>query len=273
MPQSYILAKVKRKTELCRVLTSDTDVYDILTETLVGVEYNPNTLLQDEEIYQIANFSRTAFSQSFLTEDFDSTNFNQISTEELKNLSYLCTVQGDLYCFQIINSRLIIDKKWFSLNEPRLLVNEPIITIRPYPDVVYRKDTDTLFFKKLPAANKIFHGMDQLFREATNEETENFLQQEFLDIQGDFGISRVSVPNRKRIAMVMETLNNYSEEEKTAIHTYTTGYCNIIFENGRFKIENDEDLKNILWGIEQRYYTTPIGGERRVANSIITVQD
>ena len=45
----------------------------------------------------------------------------------------------------------------------------------------------------------------------------------------------------------------------------------MIYENGKFKIETDSDLKFVLWGIEQRFYTTPIGGDKRVANSIISI--
>ena len=35
-----------------------------------------------------------------------------------------------------------------------------------------------------------------------------------------------------------------------------------------FTIGNEENMKYLLWGIEQRYYTTPVTNEKRVANSI-----
>ena len=38
---------------------------------------------------------------------------------------------------------------------------------------------------------------------------------------------------------------------------------------GRFVVRSNEDLKNLLYGIDQRYYTTPINNEKRIANSII----
>jgi hypothetical protein len=38
-----------------------------------------------------------------------------------------------------------------------------------------------------------------------------------------------------------------------------------------FSISNEEDLKKLLYGIEQRYYTTKVGNEKRLANSITTV--
>jgi hypothetical protein len=44
-----------------------------------------------------------------------------------------------------------------------------------------------------------------------------------------------------------------------------------LFENQAFKIATEEDLKALLYGIEQRYFTTPVGNERRLANSIISL--
>lgn len=270
MPQSYILGKIKRKPEMERILSADSYVYEGL-ENLQGIEYNPQTLIENEELYKYSNFSESEFMNSFLREEFNSVNFNQITTEGLRSLSYLCSVQDNYYCFQIINTSYFIERKWFYICEPSLKENQPIITLKPFPDVIYDKSADTLYFKKLSAANHVFKGMDQLYREATNLETDNFLQLDFLNIQEGYDRTKVSVPNRKRIAMVMETLSRFSDIEKNAIYEYTTGYCNITFEDGKFRIETDDDLKNVLWGIEQRYFTTPIGGEKRVANSIIPI--
>ncbi|EFA5442641.1 ATP F0F1 synthase synthase, partial [Escherichia coli] len=37
---------------------------------------------------------------------------------------------------------------------------------------------------------------------------------------------------------------------------------------GCFEISCDEELKLLLYGIEERYYTTRFGNEKRLANSI-----
>ena len=113
--------------------------------------------------------------------------------------------------------------------------------------------------------------MDQLYRAATDAETKDFLENEFLQVDAGFQTLNVTIPNRKRIALVNETLSKFSNDEKQAIYNYTNQYGQVSYENGKFKIESDDDLKFVLWGIEQRFYTTPIGGEKRVANSIISI--
>lgn len=268
---NYIYGKVKRKQNMFRVIETETEVYDTAQLILNGVVYNPATLIEDEELYQLTNFSNTGFMLDFLQNDLDSVNHDQITRADLKKLSFICTVQANLYFFQIINSSFYISKKWFSIDELTLVTDKPIITINPFADAIYDKQTDILYFKKLSAAQKIFKGMDQLYREATNEETQTFLNSDFLDVEAGFVASSITVPNRKRIALVNETLSRFSNEEKQTIYDYTNQYGQVTYQNGKFKIENDDDLKFVLWGIEQRFYTTPIGGEKRVANSIIRI--
>ncbi len=254
-----------------RVIETETDVYDTTEIVLNGVDYNPATLIEDEELYQLTNFSASEFMLDFLQNDLDSVNHDQITRADLTKLSFICTVQSNLYFFQIINSGFYVSKKWFSIDELTIETNKPIITINPFPDAVYDKQNDILYFKKLTAAQKIFKGMDQLYREATNEETQTFLNSNFLDVEASFVSTNVTVPNRKRIALVNETLSRFSNEEKQAIYDYTNQYGQVTYQDGKFKIENDDDLKFVLWGIEQRFYTTLIGGEKRVANSIISI--
>lgn len=268
---NYIFGKVKRKQKLFRIIETDEEVYNTADLVLNGIDYNPATLIEDEEIYQITNFSQSGYCLDFLTEELNTVDFDQITKTDLKKLSFICTIQDNLYFFQIINSSFFISKKWFSIDELTLETEKPIVTINPFADAIYNKENDTLYFKKLTSAQKVFKGMDQLYKEATGAETQSFLESEFLEVSNVYNANSVTIPNRKRIALVNETLNKLSDDEKIAIYDYTNEYGQVSYENGKFKIENDEDLKFVLWGIEQRFYTTHIGGEKRVANSIISI--
>jgi len=268
---SFIYGKVKRKHNIFRIIETEEQVYNTSQFNLVGIDYNPATLIENEELYKVSEFSQTGFSLDFITSDLNSVNHDQITRNDLTKLSFICTVQNNLFFFQIINSSFFISKKWFSIDELKIETEKPIITVNPFADAIYDKNADVLYFKKLPAAQKIFKGMDQLYKEATALETDSFLQNDFLQVNSNFSNRNVSVPNRKRIALVMETLNNLSDTEKHAVYLYTNQYSQVEFVDGKFKIETDEDLKFVLWGIEQRFYTTPIGGEKRIANSIISI--
>jgi hypothetical protein len=268
---NYIFGKVKRKHKLFRVIETEVQVYDVTKLVLNGVDYNPVTLIEDEEIYQLRDFSNSEYCSEFLTNELNTVEHVQVSKDDLKKLSFICTVQGNLYFFQIINPNFFISKKWFSIEELTIETEKPIITINPFAHAIYDKQNDILYFKKLTDAQKIFKGMDQLYKEATEVETQAFLASDFLEVSQNFIPKQVTVPNRKRIALVSQTLERLSNEEKIAIYDYTNQYGQVAYEDGKFKIETDEDLKYVLWGIEQRFYTTQIGGEKRVANSIINI--
>src|SRR5690606_23283337 len=129
---------------------------------------------------QLSSFSNSEYSINFLSEDFNSVDFDQISRNDLKKLSFIFTIQNGLFFFQIINNSFFISKKWFSIDELTLETNKPIITINSIADAIYDKVNDNIYFKRLSVANRIFKGMDQLYRVATDQETEDFLNNDFL---------------------------------------------------------------------------------------------
>ena len=67
----------------------------------------------------------------------------------------------------------------------------------------------------------------------------------------------------------MKTLNEFSEAQKTEIFQYTSEYYpDLKFDGNAFEVQDEEDLKNLLYGIEQRLYTTPVTNEKRCASAV-----
>lgn len=129
---------------------------------------------------------------------------------------------------------------------------------------------DKLYFRKLASVTGIFKGIDQLYREATEDETERFLERDFITLKNDFYAGQVKTVNRKRIALAEDTLSHLQKEEQEKIFTYIGDYCPTLKRaNGSFEIGNENDLKLLLYGIGQRFYTTLVGNEKRIANSVI----
>lgn len=149
------------------------------------------------------------------------------------------------------------------------------LVVHSQPDSVYFKREDTLVFRSLATISSIFKGIDAIYKEATAEEVDSFLKQPFIITLGGFGENNVSKPNRKRIALAMSTLESMSNEDRYKMLGYIGNYCSSkleIHSNGeKVKVSDDEDLKLLLYGIEQRFYTTPFGGEKRLANSVKTL--
>lgn len=84
-----------------------------------------------------------------------------------------------------------------------------------------------------------------------------------------FDSSSVKKPNRKRIALAKEALDAYDQDQKSAVlQSIRNYYPSIINDDDTFKIQTDEDLTFLLYGILQRYYTTADGREKRIASAV-----
>ena len=58
------------------------------------------------------------------------------------------------------------------------------------------------------------------------------------------------------------------DKDKAMIFSYIKDYCpDLSAEGQKFTVSSNDDLKMLLYGIQQRYYTTPVGNEQRVASS------
>lgn len=255
-------------------MISNRQIFDLPDDLNNAVEYNSDYKLEDDEWFAVTEFSEKEYCIEFLTTRFISTDYNQLARAEYTNVEYLVAYQTGVYCFQKLSSSQIIRKKYFSISDQPDLVDSPIIVINQVPDAIYVKDDDTLYFKRLPAITTIFKGIYELYKEATQEETEEFLQNDFINLDESFTADSVKKANRKRIAMAQETLKKFKPREKKQIFSYIREYCaDLEFDENdeNFSISNEDDLKKLLYGIEQRYYTTRIGNEKRLANSITTV--
>lgn len=273
---NHLVAKTKGREGKIYKILSDKVVFNLPEDLDNPKSYNSDYKLEDDEWFHIPNFSNQEYCIDFLKREFISTEYDQIGTIDTNNLLFLCSYQSGVYFFQKITPSLIIKKKWFIISgEPVMEEQKPIIIINEIPDGIYVKSEDTLYFKRISTLTSIFKGIIELYKEATQQETEEFLKSDFIKLEENYDASKVKTANRRRIALAMETFKEFTSEQKSTIYSYIKEYCRdkLTFEEGesKFKIKNEDELKHLLWGIEQRYYTTPVGNEKMVANSVSKV--
>lgn len=273
---NHLLAKKTGRNGEYVKMISDEDIFDLPDDLDNPHEYDTDYKLEDDEWFGIADFSETDFCIDILTDDFNSAEYNQIALGDYNRLKYLCSYQDDrYYYFQKLSNSQTIRRKWFTIsNQPEIQTNNPIIILKEFPDAIYDKDDDILYFKKLTSITTIFSGIGNLYREATQEDTEQFLENEFINLTDEYDASKVKKANRKRIAMAMDTFNAFTQQQRNSIYDYIKEYCNDLeFSDAdrNFNIGSEENLKQLMYGIEQRYYTTTIGNEKRLANSITAI--
>lgn len=99
-----------------------------------------------------------------------------------------------------------------------------------------------------------------------------YFANDFIRLKNDYSGSKVKTANRKRIALAAKTLSELNEPDRKNIFKYIGDYCpDLKVSENSFEVGSENELKMLLYGIEQRFYTTPVGGEKRLANSVITL--
>lgn len=269
----FLLARVADRRNWYRKMIAGETIYQIPSNLENRIRYTPMDICDEDSWFYIDSFSQNKFCLDILKQDvFNSTDYEEINVIQPEKISYLVSYQGqNFFCFQRVYTSSLLQQKRFLHIGGRVEVRECErgIIINDVPDAIYSKREDCLYFKKLETITPIFKGIDELYREATEEETRQFLGYSFINLQNGFDTLEVKKSNRKRIALAMNVLGSFSEKQKRRIFEYTNEYFpNLKYNGNSFEIENEEDLKNLLYGIEQRLYTTPVTKEQRCASAV-----
>ncbi|MCQ2313164.1 MAG: hypothetical protein MJZ84_06945 [Paludibacteraceae bacterium] len=227
--------------------------------------YSPNDKLQNDEWFYLQNFMSQDYSIECVRDDFNTDGYDSLSEMDLNNVPYIFQVEDDMILFQKMTTAKVYRKPIISLEgEFSLKENPKIILINDIPDAIYKRDEDRLYFKELSTIKSIFTGLDAIYKEATNEEVETFLQIDLFSISEGFSATDVKTYNRSRIKRAKEVYDSFSDAEKNQLRVYIHTWRPTINQDGnKFNISSDNELRDIINCIEQRFYEAPINSEKR----------
>lgn len=279
---SIVMAKIRKggrnnDNKYRKLLSTDESIYGN-RNSLVDSSciYTAGATLEDGEWFFVENAKGQPYALDLFNRDYQTVDFDSLDKSDFNNIDYLIVQSGeDLYFQNVTRARLVSKKSIIRLGENfKYKSNRQEIVINDLPDAIYVSTENRLYFKRLQSITSIFKGIDQLYREATDAEVTSFLNNDFISLQDDYCTSKVKTANRKRIALAKKTLDELDDTDKKKIFDYIGDYCpNLKSDGNAFKIGTEDEMKMLLFGIEQRFYTTPVGGEKRLANSVITLDN
>lgn len=258
-----------------KMLSSEETIFpEFDPESASTSPYTPGATLQDDDWFCITNAKGQEYSIDLLSEAVSTADLDSLTRAEFNKIDYLFVIDDRFNFFQNVSkSKLVSQKRIVHFGEGFTYKTDCAeIVIRDLPDAIYDKTTDTLYFRRLESITSIFRGIDMLYREATQEETDSFLANDFISLKDDYSGNKVKTANRKRIALAAKTLSELDEPDRKNIFKYIGDYFpDLKVSENSFEVGSENELKMLLYGIEQRFYTTPVGGEKRLANSVITL--
>lgn len=256
-----------------RILSTNEEVFPSFANMVVTtIPYVPGALSESDEWFLLSDVSHANYALDLLSTDFDTLDFDSLARAEFSKIDFLFVVQSDILLFQnVTRAKLASRKHIWDFGEGYQFQSEcNEIVVNSQPDAIYCRDNDTLYFRRLESITSIFKGIDQIYKEATDEETAQFLQSSFIKLGEAYAAENVKTANRKKIALAAKIISNLEPQDRDSIFTYIGDYCpSLKTPDKKFAVSNDDELKLLLYGIEQRFYTTLVGNERRIANSVI----
>ena len=267
-----LIAKVKSG---CRnILSQENKIIDQLDIDNVNVvEFDPSYKLEDDEWFYIAELSKRDFFIDLCNDDFSTASLGQIANNEYDEIQCIVIFQDGQKHFQRITPSRFVNKKTILdySDQPKIVEHRKQLEVKLESDAIFITATDTLYFRQTAKIKTIFHGIEELDREATKPEVDKFLGHGTIELQEGYNANSVGSHNRKRIADIGNKYINLSSEKQQKLIDYAKDKTGINFENGTFKIGSETDLKNLLYAMDQRYYYADIYEENRVANSVRVV--
>lgn len=268
----FLFVKTKGRQGTFRKVLSNQTVYSDISEFDDKRPYNDELNLRDGQWFVLEQFSQKDYAPALVTEVFNSAVWSQISRADYDKIDYIVSVQndGNLLIFQNVTTRLIYKRQsLLSLDEQPSLINKDYtLIINTNADAYYVRDIDSLFFKRLSNITSIFPGINELYNEATDAEVDSLFRLSMLHVNPNFTRDKVKTANRRKIREALDMYNNYTAEQKIQLPTYLQKYCaDLIYDEqeGKFEISTEKTLSLLLNGLCQRYYTTEISNEKKVA--------
>lgn len=237
--------------------------------------FDNRTNLGDYEWLRLENFSTKDFATKEIKKKTTGADYDLATQADAAGIEYIFELSDELLFFQKVTRNAFIKKRSFiTLGEGfEKKENISLFQINVYPDAIYDRTKDVLYFRKLFSITKIFNGINEIYRAATDTEVQSFLAENAFSLADGFSAEKVKIPNRKKIALVQDTFSKMSKQKKKEMFDYIKDYYpNLSLNNGKAQISSEEDLKNILYGLEERFYTTLITKEKRIANSITSAE-
>lgn len=276
----YLVAKTKGKRGSFYKVLSDQTTFEDIPDFSNSREYDDEYKLEEDEWFVVEQFSLQTYCIDFVKNNFVATNYSFMPKEKYEKIDFIVSVQneGNDLVFQKITPSFIYEKQktlsWEHITAPTdqaVLSNQNnVLVIKEGADCYYIRDADKLYYRSLNAITSIFDGINVLYREATNQEVEEFLEMDMINVAAGFSKDDVKTANRRRIKEASERYHSFSPEQKAKIPSYISKYCPHIYDEAtsKFNVNDENNLTDLLNVLNQRYYTTEIDDEKRLANSV-----
>lgn len=227
-----LIAKVR--SEFRSILSQENKILDQLDiDNVNAVKFNPSYKLEDDEWFYIAEFSKKDFFIDLCEENFSTASLGQIANNEYDAIQCIVIFQDDQKHFQRITPSCFVNRKTILdySGQPKIVEHRKQLEVKPESDAIFIIAEDTLYFRQIARIKTIFPGIEELAREATQSEVDQFLGHEKIELQEEYDAHSVGSSNRNRIANIGKKFLDLPPEKQQKLIDYAKDKTGINFGN------------------------------------------
>lgn len=275
---NILAAKQKGITGSHEILFSDEQTMNTINafyyepKVIHPILFTPERKIEDDEWFFIELFEadfRTMIAP-YVEVGKSTADHNIIEAVDYKNIEVVYKITGTKIVFTKIRDSYRIKNKHFLLldEHPEIKKYEQGIEFSGIVDAYYDGE-NKLYFKSYSTVRPLFPGIEKFFREATEEEKEQFLSNDFFSV--NTANIKIGITAAKRIAAILddERIDLSNQETQNKIREYAEKYseAQIRFnDNGKLIINSNKELNSTLKLLSGRYYTSELTGEKMEAH-------
>ncbi len=131
-------------------------------------------------------------------------------------------------------------------------------------------DGTRLFFKRFASIRSLFPGIQKMYKEITEKETNEFLSSPLFELKEEMSSDFISLANRKKIASIID--GKSVDLADTDLHRKYIAYAeeynlDLEIKEGKIALIDNTDIGKVIDLLGEKFYTTEINGEKREIRS------
>ena len=193
--------------------------------------------------------------------------FNPITAESYPEIKVIYMVSGEETLFTRVSSR--------KGNKPQkymTFANEKPQIVEQGNSVVLTGEVDAywtgtrLYFKRFSTVRSMFKGMQKIYKEMTEKETNEFLSSELFALKEEMSSDFIGLKSRKMIASIInaKAIDLKDPEVYKKYVEYAKEYdVDLEIEDDKIALIDNSDIGKVMGLFGERFYTTDVTKEKR----------
>ena len=236
----------------------------------IPFEIDSRSLAENEWYFITPTEERKEEMLSEYVSEGTGTMLDPMHAEHYKEIRVAYMISGEEKFFIKMTSRRVIRAQQYVVfgETPQLIDQGNAISLSGEVDAYW--NGTKLFFKKFSLIQSLFPGIKKMYKELTEQETNEFLSSTLFELKEEMSSDFVALSNRKKIASIIDgkVIDLKDTETCEKYLEYAKQYnLDLEIADGKIALIDNSDIGKVISLLGESFYTTEITGERREIRS------